>query len=102
MVSVCFLEDVTGFLVGYLGVNPLEEVEKVLVGYFVLLCSKTHSIHHLSKVQILLTDVEPQLVQDGLHLILEHRAVRQPEEISLEDRMSKDLVPRDAIRLLQL
>ncbi len=78
MVCICFLEDIVSFLVGYLWVNPLEEVIKVLICYLLLIYPKSHSIYYLSKVQIILTDVEPQLVHDSLHLILKHPAVRQP------------------------
>ena len=78
MVCICFFEDIVSFLVGYLWVNPLEEVVKVLICYLLFICPKPHSIYYLSKVQIILTDVEPQLVHDSLHLILKHPAVRQP------------------------
>ena len=75
---------------------------KILKTHFIFVLPEPHRVHYLFHIKIHPTDVKPKLVHHHLELIFKLTTVGFVQEVTLENRVRKYLIPRNTILLFKL
>jgi len=101
-VWICLFKAIVCLFFCYLRVNIQKKVIEVREVNLIFMLTKTHRIHYFLHIKVHLADIEPKFVHDHFQLVLELPIRGFGNKVSFEDRMWKDLIPRNTVLFFYL